>query len=188
MVLIIINGCSTYHVDSETITDSVMVERNLDFVIFSEYQNFYVDIQNDDCDTLPESRSGEEVIGVRSSVSSALRRLGVDSARRHLVLPDQDLSKLSSGMLVECHFRHGKRLPMLIRNYNVKSTFITWINIKLIDLKTKGIIGDVEYHRPVAKHIRDVIPRMFQKLLSVEIIYSKENGFEQVPVDNSGQI
>ena len=168
-VLLAFCSCSIHYEDPSMLSDSIIVKKNLSYHLFSEHKNIYVDVQNDAYDTIVGRRMGEDVIAIESEIDSILFDFGVERKNSHSVLPNQDTSKLTSGLLVECHFRRGLRFPMLIRHFNIKTIFVVWVNIKLIDLSNHNTIGEVEYDRPLSKHLRYSEMRMFEKMLSVKI-------------------
>jgi len=152
-ILIIICSCSIHYEDPRMLSDSIIVKKNLSYHLFSEYKDIYVDVQNDAHDTIEDRRTAEDVIAIDSEVDSTLFDLGVEMENSHRVFPNQDTSKLTSGLLVECHFRRGLRFPMLVRHFNIITIFVVWVNIKLIDLSIHQTVGEVEYDRPLSKHL-----------------------------------
>jgi len=68
---------------------------------------------------------------------------------------------------VVCLFREGWGKPVRGRHGEIILTTVKWVNIKLVDIPTKRVIGEVECTRPSFKHLPpDFITKMFEELAS----------------------
>jgi hypothetical protein len=86
-----------------------------------------------------------------------------DELRRLNITPAGDNPKLR----VNCLFREGLGRPFPGRHGEILFTSIKWVNIKLTDIPTNRIIGEVECRRPFFKHIPpDFMKRMFDELVA----------------------
>ena len=58
------------------------------------------------------------------------------------------VDEMNADLRVECHFRTGWCLPHVGRHFDVFFSSIHTVNIRLLDMTTKDVVGEVEYQRP----------------------------------------
>ncbi|MCP3933554.1 MAG: hypothetical protein GY705_31185 [Bacteroidetes bacterium] len=149
LLLFIMNISSTAYGD-------IAIKKKLETAI-EKKQIVYVFVKNDGYKDSDWRKRGSEEAFVEMEISDALDEFGVNTSANEAV----------STIKVECHFRHGWGMPRLIRHFKIKSKYITTVNIKLIDVSKKAIIGEVEYKRPWSKtNPNGFIKMMLDKLLS----------------------
>jgi len=78
---------------------------------------------------------------LEDELANGLKSLGIS--------PSVDEAKCE--YIVHCSYRNDWATPHIGRHWDVFVTSIYWVNIKLIDRKTKLVIGEVEYKRPRLK-------------------------------------
>jgi hypothetical protein len=128
------------------------VKRNLSTNL-RKYHSADVRIENDDyrnkIDRLTNSG------GIVVVVFEEIQRLGITPAGK-----DPKLG-------IKCLFREGLGKPFRGRHGEILFTSIKWVNIKLIDIPSERVIGEVECTRPRLKHLpSDFMRRMFDALTS----------------------
>jgi hypothetical protein len=132
---------------------TIEVKRKLETDL-KKYRSADVRIENDDyrnkIDRLTNLGGGMEVV-----LFEELQRINIT--------PAVDNPKLS----VTCLFREGLGKPIRGRHGEILFTSIKWVNIKLVDIPSKRVIGEVECYRPRLKHLPpDFMRRMFDALTS----------------------
>lgn len=119
-----------------------------------KYLSADVSIENDDyrneIDRLINLGGGIEVV-----LFTEIERLGIVPAGHN------------PGLRVTCLFREGWGKPFYGRHGEILMTSVKWVNIKLTDILTNRVIGEVECARPRFKHLPpDFMKRMFDDLVS----------------------
>lgn len=98
----------------------------------------------------PESDS----LYLGGEISNSLKNLNI-----------KPIFKSGSDLRAEYIFRHGWGFPIIHRN-GIKISFVSWINIKLIDVKTGIIVGEVEYNKPrIGFNSSEMIEAMFSGMM-----------------------
>lgn len=88
-------------------------------------------------------------------LSQELRRMGIAPGRHNPKLH------------VVCLFREGWGKPVRGRHGEIILTTVKWVNIKLVDIPSQRLVGEVECTRPKLKHLpTDFMRRMFDELTS----------------------
>lgn len=151
IVCLIIGGCSSH--------PNVTIKKKLS-VLLNKYQNAYIDVQNDAYNTKLEKQVGEDVMPIVHDISSVLEDIAINP----------EYNERKADLKVECHFLHGLGVPRLIRHFKIKASYITKVNLKLIDLSSGTVIGEVEYRRPFARTNQQTCPEGFIKKMFDELL------------------
>jgi hypothetical protein len=85
------------------------------------------------------------------------------------------------GLKVDCQFRRSLGCLHIGRHFNIEFEHISFINIKVVDVKAGEVIGEVECIRPTWKRL----PPQSIKLMFDEMI--KPNPAKREPKRSSGQ-
>jgi len=86
-----------------------------------------------------------------------------DELKRLNITPAGEDPKLS----ITCLFRQGWGKPIRGRHGEIILTTVKWVNIKLVDIPSQRLVGEVECTRPKLKHLpTDFMRRMFDELTS----------------------
>ena len=109
------------------------VEKSMD-----SYNTATVYVKHDNYKSSNGFRSGSEEIIVARQISDALEEFGINTTY------DENGAHLK----VECHLLHGWGIPRFMRHFKISAKYITFINIKFIDLSSNKVIGEVEYNKP----------------------------------------
>ena len=102
------------------------------------YDTAIVHAINDTFKSSDGFRIGSNEISVEALISESLKNIGIKE-----VFDEKD-----SDLKAECHFYTGWGLPRLRRHFKISLTYITFINIKFIDVPSNKIIGEIEYKKP----------------------------------------
>lgn len=136
--------------------DAVFVSKKLN-VSLGKYKRAFIDVQNVEYNNVEDRRSGLGTAAVDLDISTILRGLEID--------PRGDEKR--SGLKIECYFKYGWGMPRIGRHFSIKSKYITNVIIKLFDIDSKQLIGEVQYKRPwFENQQKDLIKLMFEKLTS----------------------
>ena len=138
---------------------TIVVKKKL-IVSLGTYKNAFVDVQNDAYNTLMEKRLGNDVVAVDLDISSLLRKFNINPRS----------NEKEADLKVVCHFIDGLGLPRIIRHFNIKTTYITKVNIILIDVASGSVVGEVSYKRPFTKTNKQVCPEGFVKKMFGELL------------------
>lgn len=150
-MIVLAMGCSSH--------PNVIVKKKL-AVSLSKYKDAYLDVENDAYNTKLERQLGNDSMVVNLEISSVLREININPRG----------NEKRSDLKVECHFLHGLGIPRLIRHFSLKATYITKVNIKLIDVASGTIIGEVYYKRPFTKTNKQACPEGFIKKMFDELL------------------
>lgn len=141
-------GCTT----AESITVHKRIEHDL-----ASYKTAYIDVQHDDYKNPEARKHGPDTMFVEGQLVKAAQELGLEPI----------YTQEKAGLKVKCLIRHGWGKPRITIDFNLKTKYITWVTLQLIDQKAHMVIGEVEYNRPRSEtNPDDLYVLLFKALLS----------------------
>lgn len=134
----------------------IIVKQKVKKNTMEKYETAIIFVNNDNYKSSNDFTSGTTKIMLEAAFTDALRKIGIKEI--------YDEKKTS--FKVECHFSIGWGLPRFRRHFKVSAKYITFINIKFIDLSSNAVIGEVEYKKPFFQSDRkDIINILINELI-----------------------
>jgi hypothetical protein len=123
----------------------------------SRYKTVYIDVQHDAYKDPHARKHGPETTIVEGELVKASKELGLEPV----------YTEEKADLKVNCLIRHGWGKPRVTIHFNLKTKYITWVGLRLIDRETSAVIGDVEYNRPRSEtEPDDLFALLFKALLT----------------------
>ena len=133
---------------------NVVVDKKL-VASLDRYSNVYVKVKN------PNYRYGS--VMVDSDIYDYIEHIGLNPI----------YNEKKADLIIVCYVLHGFGVPRIIRHFNIKTTYVTKVNLKLIDSASGTIIGEVRYKRPFTKTNQQAHPEGYIKKMLDELIKSR---------------
>jgi hypothetical protein len=134
----------------------IVIKKEL-IVPLNKYKSAYIDVRNDGYTT-------DGLTIIRLDIAKILRENGLEIKYKDG----------KSDLRIKCHYSHGLGMPRIIRHFSIKATYITRVNMILIDADSGTIIGEAEYVRPFTKTNKQACPEGFIKKMFEELIESRK--------------
>jgi len=140
-------GCRSYSI-------SIVVKKELKNVI-NIGTTAILDVENDDFKEYLDRISAPHSAYITQLMEHELKKLGIVTCGDKTV-PD---------LRIKCVYRYDWGMPRIIRHFRIKTSYVYFVNIKIIDIPENRVIGEVESTRPRFKEM----PPTFIKMMFDEL-------------------